>query len=59
MKIAFFMIPCLFCIFTLQDLDRLDMEVLESWIFLEFSILGWYLTWSIKHAKIPVRVYFY
>ena len=53
------MMSCIVCLFPLQVIEKLDPEVLEFWIFSELAILGWYLTWCIKHARIPVCTYFY
>ena len=42
----------------LQALDKLDLEDLEFWLFIELSIFEWLSTWFLKHARIPVRSYF-
>ena len=47
------MISCMFCIFSLQFLDKFDLLVLE------FSILDWYSNWHIKQARIYVCTYFH
>ena len=47
----------MFCLFYLQVIEKLDLEVLDFWIFSELSILEWFLTWYFKHVIIHVRVY--
>ena len=48
----------MFSLFPFQALEKLDMEVLDFWLFIELSILEWFSTWFFKHARIPVRAYF-
>ena len=45
-----------FSIFPLQSLDVLYLEVLEILLLIEFSILGLFLIWHLKLAKINVRM---
>ena len=45
----------MFCLFPLQVLDKLDLEVLDFCILSDVAILDLYLTWNIKHARIPVH----
>ena len=45
-------------LFSFQALEKLDLEVLDFWLFTELSILEWFSTWFFKHARIPVRTYF-
>ena len=45
---------CMFTIFSLQVLNKSDLEVLEFLMFSELSILEWHLTLNIKHARTPV-----
>ena len=45
-------------LFSFQDLDKLDLEVLEFWLFTVLSILEWFSTWLFKYARIPVCMYF-
>ena len=44
---------------SFQVLGKLDLVVLEFWLFIELSILDKFLTWFIKHAIIPVSTYFH
>ena len=52
------MMSWIFPLFSLQVLDKLDLEVLDFWLFSELAILDWCLTWHIKYAIIPVCKYF-
>ena len=45
-------------LFPLQVLDKLNLEVLDFWIYLELVILDFYATRCIKHAIISVHLYF-
>ena len=45
-------------LFSFQALDKLDLDILDFWLFTELSILGWFLTWFFKYALISVRTYF-
>ena len=49
---------CTFTLFTLQLLNKSDLEVLEFRNFSELAILDWYLTRHIKHARILVLTNF-
>ena len=42
----------------LQLLNKLDLEVLEFFVFSLLAMLEWFLTWHFKHARIPVHTYF-
>ena len=44
--------------FSLPALEKLDLEILDFWLFTELSILEWFSTWFFKYALIPVRTYF-
>ena len=44
-------------IFSFRALDKLDLEILDFWLFIELSILEWFLNWFFKYALIPVRTY--
>ena len=57
--ILFVFMSCMFCLFFFQVLDKLDLEVLDSWIFSELAILYQYLTWRIKQERIPLYTYSY
>ena len=46
-------------LFSFQALEKLDLEVLDFWLFTELSILEWFLNWFFKHARIPVRMYYH
>ena len=45
-------------LFSFQDLDKLDLEVLEFWLFTVLSILEWFLTWFFRNALITLRTDF-
>ena len=45
-------------LFSFQALEKIDLEILDFWLFTELSILEWFLTWFFKYALIPVRIYF-
>ena len=45
-------------LFSFQALDKSDSEILVFWLFIECSILEWFLTWFFKYALIPIRAYF-
>ena len=36
-------------IFYFQALEKLDLEILDFWLFTELSILEWFLTWFFKY----------
>ena len=42
----------MFCLFSVQFLEKLDLEVLYFWTFLELAILDWFLTFCIKYSRI-------
>ena len=44
--------------FSFQSLDKLDLEILDFWLFTKLSIFEWFSTWFFKYASIPVRTYF-
>ena len=52
------MISSIFFLSYFKSSEKLDMEVSDFWLFIELSILEWFLTWFFKHAKIPIRTYF-
>ena len=45
--------------FSFQALDKLDLGILDFWLFTELSILEWFSTWFLKYALIPVCAYFH
>ena len=45
-------------LFSFRALDKLDLEILDFWLFTELSILEWFSTWFLKYELIPVRTYF-
>ena len=36
------MMSCMFCLFSLQVLEKSDSEVLDFWTFSELAILDWF-----------------
>ena len=48
------MISSLLYLFPFQALGKIDLEVLDFWLFTELSTLEWFLTWYFKRATIPV-----
>ena len=52
------MMSSIFSLFYFQTIEKLDMEVLNFWLFTELSILEWFSTWVLKNARNPVRKYF-
>ena len=57
-KIVWIMVSRMLSIFSFRALDKLDLEILDFWLFTELPILEWILTWFFKYALIPVRKYF-
>ena len=55
----FLIISCICSLLSLQVFEKLDSEVLESWLFSELAIFYLYSTWSIKYTRIPVHIYFH
>ena len=45
-------------LFSFQALDKLDLDILDFWLFTELSILEWFLTWFFKYSLITVCTYF-
>ena len=45
-------------LFSLQALDKLDLEILDFWLFMELSILEWFLTWFFKFALMILHTHF-
>ena len=45
-------------LFSFQALEKLDLDILDFWLFTELYILEWFLTCFFKYALIPVRTYF-
>ena len=45
-------------LFSFLALDKLDLDILDFWLFTGLSILERFLTWFFKYALIPVRTYF-
>ena len=43
---------------SFQVLENLDLDILEFWLFIELSILGWFFIWFFKYTLITVRTYF-
>ena len=52
------MMSSVLSLFSFRALDKLDLEILDLWLFIELSILEWFLTWFFKYALIPVHMYF-
>ena len=52
------MVSSIFSLFPLQVLEKFDSDILEFWIFSELAILEYFLTWNLKHSRIPVHAYF-
>ena len=57
-NLVWIIISIVFSLFYLQVLEILDLQVLDFWLFIEFSILGWFSTWCFKHSRIPVSMNF-
>ena len=51
------MMSSMLSLFSFQALEKLDLEVLDFWLFTELSILEGFSTWFFKRARIPVRIY--
>ena len=51
------MMSCMFYLFSLQVFEKSGLEIWGFIIFSELAVLDWFLTWQIKHSKIPVRTY--
>ena len=52
------MMSSMLSLFPFRALEKLDLEILDFWLFTELPILEWFLTWFFKYALIPVRTYF-
>ena len=52
------MIHSILSLFSFHDLEKLDLEMLDFWLFTELFILELFSTWFFKYALIPVRMYF-
>ena len=52
------MISSMLSLFTFRALEKLDLEILDFWLFTELSILEWFLTLFFKYALNNVRTYF-
>ena len=52
------MMSSILSLFYFQALDKPDLDILDSWLFTELSILERFLTWFFKYALITVRTYF-
>ena len=48
----------MFTLSYLQLLKKPDLEIWEYCKLLKLAILEWYLTWSIKYARIPLLKHF-
>ena len=58
-KPVWIMISSILFFLFFQALEKLDMEVLDFWLFKNLPILEWFSTWFLKHAIIPVHTYFH
>ena len=52
------MMSSMLSIFSFQALEKLDLEIMDFWLFIELSILEWFPTWFFKYVLIPIRNYF-
>ena len=57
-KIVWIMVSRMLSIFYFRALDKLDLEILDFWLFTELPILEWISTWFFKYSLILVRTYF-
>ena len=57
-KLVWLLMSSILSLFYFRALEKSDSEVLEFSLFIELSILEWFLTWFFKHARIPVCTYF-
>ena len=52
------MISSIVYIYSFLALKKLDLGILDFWLFIELPILEWFSTWFFKYALITVRTYF-
>ena len=49
------MMSSMLSLFSFEAWEKLDLEVLDFWLFTELSILKWFLTWLFKNVRTPVQ----
>ena len=49
-KIVWIMMSSMLSIFSFQALEKLDLEIMDFWLFIELSILEWFPTWFFKYC---------
>ena len=52
------MVSSMLSLFSFRALDKLDLEILDFWLFIDLSVLEWFSTLFFKYALITVRTYF-
>ena len=52
------MMYSMFSLFSIKVLYTSNFYIFYLWLFSELAILGWFSTWHIKHARIPVCMCF-
>ena len=52
------LVNILLSLFSLRALEKLDLEMLDYWLFTGLPILEWFSNWFFKYAFIPARTYF-
>ena len=52
------MMSSMLSLFSFQAIEKLDLDILDFWIFTGLPILEWFTTWFLKYSFIPVRTYF-
>ena len=57
-KLVWHMMPSMLYLFSFQSLEKLELGILNYWLFTELSIFEGFFTWFFKYALIPVRTYF-
>ena len=57
-RIFIHIVESILSLFSFQYLEKLDLEILDFWLFTELPILEWFSTWFFKYSLIPVRTYF-
>ena len=57
-KLIWLVVSSMLYLFSFRALEKLDLDILNFWLFTELSILEWFLTWFFEYSLIPVRTYF-
>ena len=57
-NLVWLMMTSMLSLFSFQALEKLDLKVLDFWLFTELSFLEWFPTSFFKRARITVRTYF-